>query len=227
MWQLPAGDVRDEIDVTVNRPRAPARPGIRARRTSALDQRDVRTLDRVPITAPARTLLDLAAILPAQHLERTVAEAQVRRIVDRPSITDQLGRNPRRPGARELRALLELEHGPAVTRSEAERKMLALLRAADLPAPVVNARLGRFEVDFLWAEQRLVVEVDGYAYHANRRAFERDRAKDATLAAAGYMVIRVTWRQLTRGSETVIARVAAALAARSADRPIRSAPAGG
>ena len=92
--------------------------------------------------------------------------------------------------------------------------MLALLRAAELPAPQVNVRLGRYEVDFLWPGERLVVEVDGYAYHSNRRAFERDRERDATLAAAGYTVLRVTWRQLVSAPEAVVARVAMALAVR-------------
>jgi len=92
--------------------------------------------------------------------------------------------------------------------------MLTLLRAAKLPPPRVNARVGGYEVDFLWRERRLVAEVDGYAYHANRRAFERDRERDAALAAAGYTVLRVTWRQLVSAPEALIARLAAALAAR-------------
>jgi very-short-patch-repair endonuclease len=67
----------------------------------------------------------------------------------------------------------------------------------------------------MWREQRLVAEVDGYAYHANRRAFERDRERDAALAAAGYTVLRLTWRQLVNTPEAVVARLAAVLAARA------------
>jgi very-short-patch-repair endonuclease len=89
-----------------------------------------------------------------------------------------------------LRQLVEA--GRAFTRSEAELKMLRLIRSADLPTPRVNARVAGYEVDFLWPDQRLVVEVDGHAYHANRRAFERDRERDAALAAAGITVVRVT-----------------------------------
>lgn len=92
--------------------------------------------------------------------------------------------------------------------------MLRLVRAAELPTPRVNARLGRYEVDFLWRGQRVVVEVDGYAYHANCQAFERDRERDAALAAAGYTVLRFTWRQLIGTPEAVIARLAGALAVR-------------
>jgi very-short-patch-repair endonuclease len=114
-----------------------------------------------------------------------------------------------------MRLLLDRDDGPALTRSVAERKLLRMIRAASLPSPVVNARVGRYEVDFLWREQRLIVEVDGFAWHSSRRAFERDRARDAELQLAGYRVLRITWRQLTREPNAVIQRIARAL---SADR---------
>jgi very-short-patch-repair endonuclease len=68
-----------------------------------------------------------------------------------------------------------------------------------------------WEVDAVWDRERLVVEVDGYRYHRTRAKFERDRRKDAQLLAVGYRVLRVTWRQLTREHETVIATLAATL----------------
>jgi very-short-patch-repair endonuclease len=105
----------------------------------------------------------------------------------------------------QLRALAVL------TRSEAEERLLALLRAAALPPTAVNARIGRHEVDLVWAPQRLVVEVDGFAYHGSRAAFERDRLRDAELQAAGYRVVRVTWRQLVERPEALIVRLAQAL----------------
>jgi very-short-patch-repair endonuclease len=219
MWALLADEKRGEIDVTVCRSRAPNRPGVRARRTGSLESRDVSLLDRIPVTSPARTLLDLASVVRPHVLERALAESQVRRLVDRQSIADQLRRHPSRPGIRALRRICELERGPSLTRSEAERRMLQLLRAAELPQSLLNAKAGRYEVDFLWPEQRVVLEVDGYAYHSNRRAFERDRRRDATLAASGYTVLRVTWRQLVEAPEAVVARLAATLAPR--DRPVR------
>jgi very-short-patch-repair endonuclease len=79
--------------------------------------------------------------------------------------------------------VLQSADEPAFTRSEAEAKPLALIRKARLPTPEVNARIGGYEVDFLWREQGLVVEVDGFAYHSTRRAFERDRRKDAEVHA--------------------------------------------
>ena len=87
------------------------------------------------------------------------------------------------------------------------------MRAAQLPMPDVNVRIGPIEVDFLWREERLIVEVDGFRFHASRAAFERDRLRDAELQASGFRVMRVTWRQLTRTREATLARIASALAA--------------
>lgn len=145
-------------------------------------------------------------------LERAFAEAQVLGVVRRDELIDLLKRSRGRHGAAPIRALLDLESAPALTRSEAESRLLALLRAADLPPTDVNARVGGYEVDFLWRPERLVVEIDGFAYHAHRAAFERDRLRDASLQAAGYRVMRVTWRQLRGRPEAVIARLAQALA---------------
>ena len=80
-------------------------------------------------------------------------------------------------------------------------------------------RLGRHEVDFLWPEQRLIVEVDGFAFYSTRAAFERDRARDRALQAAGYVVLRITWRQLIDEPEAVVAELAGALVRRRASGP--------
>jgi very-short-patch-repair endonuclease len=68
-------------------------------------------------------------------------------------------------------------------------------------------------VDFLWRRHRLIVEIDGYRFHSSRSAFERDRRRDAELAAAGYQVIRVTWRQITEEPYSVVALLSQTLAA--------------
>ena len=100
---------------------------------------------------------------------------------------------------------------PKLTRSEAERLLLDLIRAARLPTPATNVKIHGHEVDFVWPTQRLIVEVDGFAFHSTRAAFERDRVRDADLLKAGYRVIRITWRRLTTQREAVIATLAAAL----------------
>jgi very-short-patch-repair endonuclease len=88
---------------------------------------------------------------------------------------------------------------------------LALVHKAELALPETNIRLGRYEVDFLWTEQRLIIEVDGFHFHSSRPAFERDRVRDAQLGAQGFRVIRITWRQLVDRPEAVIAPIATAL----------------
>jgi very-short-patch-repair endonuclease len=99
-------------------------------------------------------------------------------------------------------------------RREAERRLLALIRAAELPHPQTNATANGYEVDALWPPQRLVVEMDSWAFHSSRQAFERGRLKDARLQAGGYRVLRVTWRQITHTPEALVARLATALAGR-------------
>jgi very-short-patch-repair endonuclease len=212
LWRLlpDAARARD-VDVTVPARDPGKKPGIRVHRTRALDRRDVRTCDGVPITTPARTLLDLAGEASARELERALAEAHVRRLTSRRDLLSLLARHGGRPGSPEIRRFLEADQGTRPTRSQAEERLLALVRAARLPMPDVNVRVGPIEVDFLWREERLVVEVDGFRFHASRAAFERDRLRDAELQAGGLRVMRVTWRQLTREREATLARIARAL----------------
>jgi very-short-patch-repair endonuclease len=213
---LPAPDDPALVDITVPGRKPRHRPGIRVHHAPSLDRGDVRRRHGLPLTAPDRTLLDLAATVGAQTLERAAANAEAARLTSRRSSLAHLARNRGRPGSAALRRVFERTGGPSLTRSEAERRLLALIRAADLPPPQINSRIAGLEVDFRWPEHRLVVEVDGYAFHSHRRAFERDRARDAALAAEGYTVIRITWRQLTDAPSAVTARIAAALAARTA-----------
>jgi very-short-patch-repair endonuclease len=99
-----------------------------------------------------------------------------------------------------------------MTQREAEDRMLALVRQADLHGFETQRPVKGHTVDFLWRDQRVVVEVDGYRYHSDRRRFESDRRRDADLQAHGYAVLRVTWRQLRREPLFVAARLAALLA---------------
>lgn len=125
-----------------------------------------------------------------------------------------LARYPRRPGVAKLQVLLDTAGKPALTRSQAEERFLELVRRAQLSVPEVNVAIHGYEIDFLWREERLAVELDGYAFHGDRAAFEADRGRDADLAARGIQVLRVTWRQVTAESEATLARVAQALARR-------------
>ena len=207
---LPYPARRTPVNITVPRESCPARPGIKAHRTRAFGLGEIGTLDGIPITSPARTILDLAAENP-QQLERALAEAQARRLVTDSDLSRLLARYPGRPGSRALRRLLAGPGEALRTRSEAERRFLALVRRARLPAPESNVRLGDWEVDFLWRDRGLIVEVDGYRFHSSARAFERDRAKEAAIRGMGLELIRVSWRQLTTEPEATAASVARAL----------------
>ncbi len=210
LWRL-VPNAATTIDITVVGRKCASRRGIRVHCVAALGWRDVRKLGGIPVTAPARTILDLAAVVTPRELERAVAEGYTRRLAPRNQLLSLLARVGARPGVGALRALLDADRGPSLTRSEAEERLLALIRAAELPAPELNVRVGPHEVDFLWRGQKVIVEVDGFRFHSSRAAFERDRKRDADLAARGFRVVRVTWRQIVDRPEAVIARIAVVL----------------
>jgi very-short-patch-repair endonuclease len=193
------------IDVTVIGRRARSRPGIVVHSAAELTVVRKRGL---PVTTPARTLLDLATSLPSAVLERAYAEAQVRRLVTPDDVRAELATHR---GAPAMRRILDTTEP---TRNAIERRLAALVRRAGLPRPKYNAPLHGYEVDALWEAERLVVETDGWATHGHRAAFERDRAKAADLVARGYVVLRFTWRQIVSDPDLVAARIAAALARR-------------
>jgi very-short-patch-repair endonuclease len=156
--------------------------------------------------------LDLAEDLSERELERALDEALVRRLLRERELERALRRANGRRGGPLLAALLARRAGPTLTRSQAEEKCLALIRDAQLPEPEVNVRVQGYEVDFFWRQSGLVLEIDGYAFHGTRAAFERDRRKDAKLRAAGIAVLRATWRQLEDESHAVVGWLAQALA---------------
>jgi very-short-patch-repair endonuclease len=114
---------------------------------------------------------------------------------------------------------MELNAGQDGTRSELEFRFLALCRRHQLPVPDVNVRVDSLIVDFVWSEERLIVETDGYRYHRGRIAFEKDRSRDLTLRNLGYDVIRLTYRQITNQPEEVVAALRKGLLSRGNARP--------
>ena len=146
--------------------------GIRVHQTDSLHSSDVTVLHGIPVTTVARTLLDMSADLTPHRLAGALEQARVKRLVTKREIEAALHRAPGRPGSAQLRALIT---EPSFTRSEAERQVVALLRAAGLPAPAFNAKAEGYEVDALWRVERVVLEFDSYAFHATRTAFQRDR----------------------------------------------------
>jgi very-short-patch-repair endonuclease len=169
------------------------------------------TCDGVTVTSIARTLLDLAAALPDRAFEQALARGLRLHDGTRAQLVALLARYPRRPGTPRLRAPLASDEPPAMTRSDAEERFLALVRTAQLPAPRVNTRIHGFEADFYWPNHAVVVEIDGLAYHTARAAQLRDRHRDSSLGAAGIRVLRFTWQDLTARPEATLVKVALAL----------------
>ncbi len=168
------------------------REGIALHRSSTLIARDCTRRDGIPVTKPARTLRDLHRLLSPADFAAALREAEF------------------------LRLPVGDRSGEARARTELESRMQSLWRRHRLPRPSVNVRVDRYEVDFLWPEQSLIVEVDGWESHRTRSAFEEDRARDSRLAILGYEVIRFTWRQVTGDGAGVARTIRAILRARSA-----------
>lgn len=198
-----------EVSVADGQPR---RPGIRVHRIGSFERHELTVVDRIPITTPARTLLDLAVAASARTIERALGEGLALRCVTLRQVRETIERHRRLPGCRRLEAVLDRGQ-PDVTQSEAEERFLALVRRGDLGSPETNVRIGSYEVDFLWRAERMVVEVDGWTFHSSRRAFERDRRRDGDLAGLGFRVVRVTWEALVDEPMRVVGQVARALEA--------------
>lgn len=192
LWGIRGGDL---IEVTA--------PGARHRRTGirlhrAVLPTDERTAHRgIPTTTVPRTLLDLSAVVHPDQLRSALRQAEQLRLTDPLWLGDLVERYPRRPGLAAVRALIEdARRGLGVTRSELEDLFQAFILRAGLPRPKTNVLIEGFEVDCAWPEQRLIVELDSRTHHDTTPTFEEDRRRDRILSAAGWRVIRITWRQL-------------------------------
>jgi very-short-patch-repair endonuclease len=212
LWGLTPRSHPGEIEITVIATNRRKRRGIRQHRAPALDPRDIRTRHGIRVTSPARTVLDAASYLHYDDLEELVAEALATGLVDARKLQGVIARYPSRRGIGRLLEILGQDGGPRRSRSRNERRLLALVRQAGLPVPITNTLLHGHQVDALWPEHKLVVEIDGWETHRDRAAFENDRARDAAHVANGYRVLRFTARQLRDQPLTVIARLSAALA---------------
>jgi hypothetical protein len=160
-------------------------------------QRHHRTaLLTVPVTTLPRTLVDLADLVSLDDLVRAAATAHRERRLRPAALAQAIEDHPGRRGAGALRQLLD--DGLLATRSEFERRFLRLCKEQGWPAPIVNQIVLGYRADFCWADRGVIVEADGFDYHADRFAFEDDHDRDLAWTTAGWQVRRVTWRQLTR-----------------------------
>ena len=205
------GDYGGDVHVTAVGRKLHSRAGLRVHRASTAPP--TRRRHGLTVTSPAQTLLDLAAS-KSPHLEHAFIEAHGARLVSQHELERAIKRTGPKRGVRVLRALIGA-NASGFTRSKAERKLRALLRAAHLPEPRTNDTVLGYLVDCHWPQHRLIVEFDGFGFHGHRPAFETDRRRDAALVAAGYAVIRITWLRLTTEPYAVLAEVAGAHARRA------------
>jgi very-short-patch-repair endonuclease len=166
----------------------------------------------IPVTSPSRTIHDIAPRLSDQRLARTVDDAIHSGYLTESALAQQLHGNPQRAGTTRIVALLSKSDGPS--RSDWERAFPAFCRRHGLPRPQMNVIVCGYEVDALFPGEKLIVELDGWAFHASRAAFERDRNRDADTLRAGYATVRITWNRFTGAAVSEGERLGAILAAR-------------
>ena len=203
----------EPVDVSVTR-RIRGSARIRLHVVRALPAADVTRYRGIPVTTPARTLVDLAGVaVNDRALRRAVHEAEVQRRVSHPQLVAQIERTTGRRAAARLAGLIT--GGPAPTRSELEDLTLELFERHRLPRPLTNVPITDVphptEVDFLFPDDRLIVEADGRRYHDTVLAREADSRKQAMLEAAGYRVMRLSWEQVTREQAETVRRLRSAL----------------
>ena len=210
-WQIVRE--RGPIEVTIPNARR-SRPGIRIHK-AWLPGDEITVHEGIPVTTVPRTIFDLAgAGAPQRELERAINEAEVLRLWDELSLDRLLDRYPRHRGNRVLREALEKRRaGSTVTKSELEEMFIALVDGAGLPRPEINAIIEGFEVDAVWRDARLVVELDGRGAHGTAAAFETDRERDRILQVAGWRPVRITYRQMRDTPDRVVTDVVRLLAA--------------
>jgi hypothetical protein len=212
LWEFRAS-ASASVDVTTQRGRAATRDGIRVHHARRLDPEDGTVRDGIAVTTVARTLLDLAETLSASQLRRGFEEADRLELIDMGSIEELMARA--RGTARCQATRRAAVEPPRPLSSHPVRPRTPVPRAVSQvrPPPTQPERPpGGLEVDALWGDERLVVELDGFEFHRGRAAFGRDRQRDAALQMAGYRVLRVTHRRLQSEPGVVIETVRALLA---------------
>jgi very-short-patch-repair endonuclease len=193
-------------------------PGIHAHRARTLDPADVTVKDGIPVTTVARTLIDLTDLLPSDRLLRAIREAEYLKLLDFDTLIAAVQRANGRKKLNELKKAIERHRPGQIVREELEHRFLELVHAAGLPDPQTNVKVRTrrrtYEVDCLWPDEGVAVELDGRAAHIRAAAFEEDRARDAALTATGLRPLRFTWHRVTGEGEEVLAELKATLSGR-------------
>ncbi len=203
------------IQVTVPGHGLDGPPGVYVHRTTTISEHDRAVLDGIPITSAARTVFDLASQATRAEVEAAYERGLIEGWFTRDNMIKMAKRLKGRRGIKQVRRLIDRDAPPSVTIQEAHRMLLELIRASSLPHPKTEVPIGRFRADICWPEVKLIVEMDSSRWHSTPGRREHDSRRDAELAALGYLTIRVTWLQLTKGPTAAISRIAATYATRS------------
>ena len=194
-WGISALGVGD-IDVLVPGRRRSSRKGIRIHQVRSFDARDRKIQEGIPVTGVARTLFDLAEVLNPRQLRYAWQQAERLRLLDIRQVERLCDGATGRRGVGTLRKLLADRSEPPDVRSKLEERFPPFCDTYAIRRPAFNVAIGPYTVDALWADARLIVELDSRAFHSDPAAFEHDRARDADLQLWSYRVIRITWRRL-------------------------------
>lgn len=216
-------EVPGAIEVSVRGDRGRRRDGIRIHRRPGLRDTDVGFCERIPVTSPAQTILDVAVRLPRIEVERMVDEADRLDLIHPPELRAALEVHPPQPGLARLRTWLD-RRTFRLTRSKLERWFMPLAAQAGLPVPETKAWVNGFEVDFHWPELRLVVEADSLRHHRTPAQQSRDHERDQAHAAAGYRSLRFTHEQIRYEPEHVLATLGPVARRLLAARPACAEP---
>lgn len=195
-------ETRGLIEVSVRSKRDRQHSGIRVHRRSGMGDEDVGLCKRIPVTSPAQTIIDLSARHDRMTVERMVDEADRLDLITPPKLRAELAHHSGEPGVARLRTWLDRRIF-RLTRSRLERLFLPLAKDVGLPVPETKVWVNGFEVDFLWADLRLVVETDSLRHHRTPAEQARDHLRDQTHAAAGFTPLRFTHEQVRYEPEHV------------------------
>src|SRR3954451_5279397 len=195
----------------------PAHHGTRLHQTRRLEPYEVTVERGIPAAVMERVLLDLAGRTDANRLERMFVQAYKQKEFSWPRLGRIIARRRGCKGVGKLRRIaLEVDPEALETKSVTEIDFLCLSREVDLPIPSVNVLVEGHLVDFLWAEQKVIVETDSWSHHGDPLAFEKDRQRDVELTAVGYDVHRTSYKMLERDPEPFLENVRRALLTRTA-----------
>jgi very-short-patch-repair endonuclease len=203
------------VEVSVPARGCRTRDGLLVHRIQAIDRREVRHHEGLWVSSPARAVLEVAAVAPGELVD-VIDEGIAKRLLARRELELVVARNRPCRGAARLAALLGDETAMAITRSRAEKAFLKLIRESGLPRPETNVPFGRYEADFVWRRERLIVELDTPTFHGGPGAFQNDREKDLVYRDARFDVLRLTRQHVVYEPPRVLVRVAQALAHRRA-----------